>query len=85
MENCAIKFNYVETENLAQIFDFLEKNVSKKYETIEMKTNINNISLLDSHNCKIILPKIYYKKTSNYLKGKIKKTFSAKKDFLVKL
>ena len=50
-----------------------------------MKTNINNISLLDSHNCKIILPKIYYKKTSNYLKGKIKKTFSAKKDFLVKL
>ena len=85
MENSTMKFNFVETENIIKIFDILEKNFSKKYILTRTKHNLNQFYSFDNHNCKIILPKINYKKTFNCFKGKIKKNFSTQKGFLTKL
>jgi len=85
MENGALKLNSKEIENLTQIFDFLEQNVTKKKEVRGKKQNIPEFSLLNKNKNIFILPKINYKNSQNFLKIKVQKTFSAKKDFLVKL
>ena len=49
------------------------------------KENIPEFSLLNKNKTIFILPKVNYKNSQNFLKIKVQKTFSAKKDFLVKL
>ena len=85
MENGALKLNSKEIENLTHIFDFLEQNVTKKKEVKGKKQNIPEFSLLNKNKTIFILPKVNYKNSQNFLKIKVQKTFSAKKDFLVKL
>ncbi len=85
MENGALKLNEKEIENLTQIFDFLEQNVTKKKEVKRKKQNIPEFSLLNKNKNIFLLPKINYKNSQNFLKIKVQKTFSAKKHFLVKL